>query len=74
MHLGYKVKVEWEIRGLEWKWLMKQFDSTKDKCSRLFYATTILTNFLRKCFLNFTYKIIGNSIKELIDYEWDGDF
>jgi len=53
---------------------MKQFDSTKDKCSRLFYATTILTNFLRKCFLNFTYKIIGNSIKELIDYEWDGDF
>jgi predicted SprT family Zn-dependent metalloprotease len=54
MHLGYKVKVEWEIKGLEWKRLMKQFNSTKDKYSHLFYATTILTNFLCKCFLDFT--------------------
>lgn len=58
----YKVKVEWEIGGLKQKWerLMKCFDSTKEVYIHLFQAIIILTNFLHKHHLNFTYKIIND--------------
>jgi hypothetical protein len=50
MHVGYLVHVEWGIGGLKRKWrrLVKNFDSTKPKCSHLFKFGTLLTNFLHK--------------------------
>jgi hypothetical protein len=62
MHDGYRVKVEWGIRGLKWKWrqLMKHFDSRKDKYNNLFLATSILINLLQIYhLLNFTYEVIN---------------
>ncbi len=61
MHVGYRVKVEWGIRGLKWKWkqFMKHFNSTKSKYYHLFRVATIFTNFLHKHWMDFTYKIIG---------------
>jgi hypothetical protein len=32
----------------------------KDKYNNLFLAVVILTNFLRKCHLKFTYEVIGD--------------
>jgi hypothetical protein len=46
--VGFQVRGELGIGGLKSKWrkLMKHFDSTKEKKSYLFRATTLLTNFL----------------------------
>jgi hypothetical protein len=70
MYVGYKVRVEWGIGELKWKWkwLMKHFDSTKSKYNHLFCATTILTNFLHRHWMYFIYKILGNQIEDLDDY------
>jgi hypothetical protein len=40
----------------------------------LFQVKTIINNFLHKCHLDFTYKIINDQIKDAIDFKWDGDF
>jgi len=47
-NVGFQVRREWGIGGLKSKWkrLMKHFDSTKEKNSHLFKATTLLANFL----------------------------
>ncbi len=70
MHDDYKVKVEQEIGGLKqkWNWLMKHFDSTKEKCSHSFCVAIILTNFLHKCHLHFTYDAIGDPIEYPTNY------
>jgi hypothetical protein len=63
LHDGYRVKVEWGIRGLKQKWrqLMKHFDSTEDKYNNLFLATSILINLLQIYhLLNFTYEVIND--------------
>ncbi len=63
MHDVYRMKVEWGIKGLKRKcrWLMKHFDSTKDKYNSLFLATSILNNLLQIYhLLNFTYEIIND--------------
>jgi hypothetical protein len=39
---------------------MKHFDITKSKYNHLFHATMILTNFLHKFQMEFTYEIIDN--------------
>lgn len=52
MHVGYRVRVEWGVRGLKMKWhhLMKQFDLVKPKFSITYRAATLMTNFLhRRC-------------------------
>jgi hypothetical protein len=56
-----RVKVEWRIGGLKFKWrrLMKRFDSTKQNYNHLFGATTLLTNFLHRHYQNFMIIIIG---------------
>jgi hypothetical protein len=60
MHVGYKVRVEWGIDGLKkkWRWFTKRFDSTKPKYTLLFKATTILTKFMHKCQMDFTFEVI----------------
>ncbi len=39
MHVNYRVRVEWGIGGLKFKWrqLMKRFDSTKGEYIHLFH-------------------------------------
>jgi len=61
MHVGYRVRLEWGISGLKrkWRWLMKRFDSTKPKYIVLLKATTILTNFLHKRQMDFTFEVTG---------------
>jgi hypothetical protein len=59
---------------MEWKRLMKCFDFTKEKYNTLFQAITIINNFLHKCHIDFTFKIINDQIEDPIDFKWDGDF
>lgn len=56
------------------KRFMKSFESTKENNIHLFLATIILTNFLFKHHLNFTYEVIGNQINDPTNYIWDVDF
>ncbi len=67
MHARCKMWVEWGIERLKWKWrrFMKCFDSSKPKYNHLFKTTTIITNFLHKCCLDFTFEVIGNHITNL---------
>jgi hypothetical protein len=53
---------------------MKCFDSTKYIYNYLFHEVTIYTRFLHKHYLNFTYEIIGNQIKNPTYFVWDEDF
>jgi len=61
MHVGHKMQVEWGVGSLKrkWKWLMKKFDSTKPKYTHLFKATIILTNFLHRDQMDFTFEVIS---------------
>jgi hypothetical protein len=70
MHVGYRVKVEWGIGGLKWKWrqLMKHFNSTKSKHYHLFHVGAILKHFLHKYQMDFTYESIGGQIEDPVDY------
>jgi hypothetical protein len=70
MHVGYRVKMEWGIGRLKWKWKksIKHFNSTKSKYYHLFHVTIILTNFLHKHWMDFTYKVIGDQIENLANY------
>jgi len=76
MCVGYKMQVEWGICGLKRKWrqLMKRFDSTKPKYTILFRVATILTNFLQRCRMDFTFEIIGEQLPNPNDHGWDIDF
>ncbi len=56
------MRVEWKI-GVETE--MKEID---ENYNHLFWATTILINFLHRDYLNFTYIIIGNQIGDLVNY------
>jgi hypothetical protein len=54
---------------------MKCFNSTKPKYNHLFKTTTIITNFLHRHCLDFTFEVIDNHITDLIgNYGWDRDF
>jgi hypothetical protein len=53
---------------------MKRFDTTKSKYTILFKAIIILTNFLHKHQMDFTFEIIGEQLPNLIDHGWDKDF
>jgi hypothetical protein len=46
----------------------------KAQIHSFFHATTILTNYLHRCHMDFTYEVIGNQIQDPINYGWDGDF
>jgi hypothetical protein len=46
---------------------MKHFNSTKSKYYHLFHVAVILTNFLHKHWIDFTYKVIGDQIKDQAD-------
>ncbi len=76
MHVGYLVHVEWGIGGLKRKWrrLMKNFDSTKPKCSHLFKSGTLLTNFLHKRRMELTYEVIDDHLLNPEDHGWVRDF
>jgi hypothetical protein len=65
------MQVEWGIDGLKrkWRWLMKRFDSTKQKYIVLFRVVAILTNFLHRCQMDFTFEIIGELLPNLADHE-----
>jgi hypothetical protein len=64
----------WEIE-LEMEKINEMFWFHKKKCNHLLQAeSSILINFLPKCCLKVTYKIIGNQIKGPTNYNWDGDF
>jgi hypothetical protein len=76
MHVGYKVQVDWGIGGLKrkWRWLMKRFDSTKQKYTFLFRATALLTNFLHRHLMDFTFEVISELLPNLVNHGWDGNF
>lgn len=50
MHVGYRVRVEWGIGGLEMKWrrLQKLFDLVKTKFAITFRVAALLKNFLHR--------------------------
>ncbi len=50
---------------------MKHFDSIKKKIH--LFLVIVMSNFLHKLYLEFTYEIIGNQIEDLINYSWEGD-
>ncbi len=76
MHVKYIVWMEWRISGLKrkWKWLMKIFDSTKPKYIHLFKVVAILTNFLHRCYMDFTFEVISEQMPNPTGHGWDGDF
>ncbi len=47
---------------------MKCFDFTKSKYNHLFHVIIIFTIFLFKCWMDFTYEIINDHIKDPIYY------
>jgi hypothetical protein len=53
---------------------MKIFDSTRQKYNHLFKATTLLTNFLHRCYHNFNREVISEHQDNLVEYGWDGDY
>jgi hypothetical protein len=59
---------------MEWKWLMKHFDSTNSKYGHLSCAIPILTNFLHRHWMDFIYEVLGNQIEDPYDYGWDGNY
>jgi hypothetical protein len=56
--------VEWGIGGLKRKWrrLMKRLDNTKPRYSHMFKSRTLLTNFLHRRRMDFTYKVISDHL------------
>jgi hypothetical protein len=51
----------------KWRRLMKRFDDTKPRYSHLFESRIILTNFLPKRRMDFTYEVIGDQFLNLED-------
>ncbi len=74
--VGFKVQVEWKIGGLKWKWrhLMKRFDFTKPIFSHLFQVGILLTNYLHRHWMDFTYKVIGDYNFDPAAQGWVGDY
>jgi hypothetical protein len=68
MDASFRVKVEWGISGLKRKWrcLMKRFDSTKPKYAQLFRVVILLTDFLHKKHMDFTYKVVGDLTTNIV--------
>jgi len=50
------------------------FDSTRQKYNHLFKATTLLTNFLHRCYHDFNREVISEHQDNLVEYGWDGDY
>ncbi len=75
MHVKYRMRMVWGISGLKKKWRqsMKIFDSTKPKYTSLFKATQILTNFLHRYQMDFTFEVINKHIHNYANHGWDGD-
>jgi hypothetical protein len=38
------------------------------------FLIIVMSNFLHRLYMEFTYEIIGNQIEDLFNYNWDGDF
>jgi hypothetical protein len=38
------------------------------------FLIIVLSNFLRKHYMEFPYEVISNQIEDLINYSWDGNF
>ncbi len=76
IHVKYGVRMERGISGLKrkWRWLMKRFNSTKPKYTILFRVVGILTNFLHRCRMDFTFEVIGEQLPNHANHGWDGDF
>jgi flagellar biosynthesis protein FliQ len=53
---------------------MKRFDSTKPKYIVLFRVVVILTNFLHRRWMDFTFEIIGEQLPKHVNHGWDGNF
>jgi hypothetical protein len=53
---------------------MKRIDSTKLKYTILSKSTTILTNFLNKRQMDFTFEIIGEQLPNPANHGWEKDF
>jgi hypothetical protein len=68
--------MEWGINGLKRKWrrLLKRFDSTKPKNIILFKVIALLTNFLHRRQMDFTFEVIGEQLPNPSNHGWDRDF
>ncbi|KAG9415386.1 hypothetical protein AC1031_008828 [Aphanomyces cochlioides] len=66
--------VEWGIGGLKRKWrrLMKTFDATKERFPIMFTAGCIMTNFIHRREMDFTFDLLGQRDNQ--DAGWEGDF
>ncbi len=51
---------------------MKRFDNTKPRYSHLFKFGALLTNFLHKRKMDFTYEVIGDHLLNLENHKWVG--
>lgn len=73
MHVGYCLRVEWDIGGLKRKFrrLMKQLDTTKPKYNQLFWIAAILTNVIHWRRMDFTHDVVGEQLKPAHDHGWD---
>jgi hypothetical protein len=70
-------KCEWNGGLEDWKenrdnWRKNLF--TKSKYSILFKTITILTNFMHKGWMDFTFEIIGQQMPNPSNHSWYGDF
>ncbi len=45
---------------------MKRFDSTKPKYAQLFRVVILLTDFLHKKHMDFTYKVVGDLTTNIV--------
>ena len=76
MHAGYRIQVEWAIKGLKQKWrrLMKRFDNRQSSLGHFFEAAAKLTNFLNCCCMNFNTVVLDEQEKNEEHFGWGGDF
>lgn len=73
IHIGFCVQVERGIGGLEhkfWK-LMKWYKALKVKYDHLFWATTLMTNYLHHRHMDFANEVIGAHIINENEHGWE---
>jgi hypothetical protein len=51
------------VEMCKWGQLMKKIESTKGKYTHFCCETIVLSNYLHKCYMDFTYEVIGNQIQ-----------